>query len=105
MSSPGPVDHTLVCIECGTLGTAAAERGWRGLRSDDFSGTQSKRGTTAMNLSFLKSNRQSETAAPSDTDSDSLVVQIRRLGELRDSGLISAEQFRLRRAQLVGRSI
>jgi hypothetical protein len=37
MSSPGPVDHTLVCLECGTLGTAAAERGWRGLRCGDFS--------------------------------------------------------------------
>lgn len=57
-----------------------------------------------MNLSFLK-NRQSETAAPSDTGSESLVVQIRRLGELRDAGLISAEQFRVRRSQLVGRSI
>ena len=58
-----------------------------------------------MNLSFLKSNRQSETAAPSDTGSDSIVDQIRRLGELRDAGLLSAEQFRVRRAQLLGRSI
>ena len=58
-----------------------------------------------MNLAFLKSNRQSESAAPSDPGSESLVVQIRRLGELRDAGLISAEQFRVRRSQLVGRSI
>jgi Short C-terminal domain len=58
-----------------------------------------------MNLAFLKTSRQSEIAASSDTASESIVDQIRRLGELRDSGLISAEQFRVRRAQLVGRSI
>ncbi len=42
MSPPGPVDHTLVCLECGTLGTAAAERGWRGLRRGDFSTQMSR---------------------------------------------------------------
>ena len=58
-----------------------------------------------MNFGRLKASRASKTAAPSDTGSDSIVDQIRRLGELRDAGLLSAEQFRVRRAQLLGRSI
>ena len=58
-----------------------------------------------MNLSRLRANRHPRIAAPSDTGSDSVVDQIRRLGELRDAGLLSAAQFRVRRAQLLGRSI
>jgi hypothetical protein len=57
-----------------------------------------------MNLSRLK-GRHAQIAARNDVDSDSIVEQIRRLGELRDAGLLSAEQFRVRRAQLLGRSI
>jgi hypothetical protein len=58
-----------------------------------------------MNFGRLKANTRSKTAAPSDTGSDGMVDQIRRLGELRDAGLLTAEQFRVRRAQLLGRSI
>jgi Short C-terminal domain len=58
-----------------------------------------------MNFGRLKASTNAKTAAPSDTGSDSIVDQIRRLGELRDAGLLSAEQFRVRRAQLLGRSI
>ncbi len=58
-----------------------------------------------MNLGRLKASRSAKSAAPSDTGSDNVVDQIRRLGELRDAGLLSAEQFRVRRAQLLGRSI
>jgi hypothetical protein len=57
-----------------------------------------------MNLSRLK-NRHPQLAVRNDVDSDSIVEQIRRLGELRDAGLLSAQQFRVRRAQLLGRSI
>jgi hypothetical protein len=35
MSSPRPVRHALVCVECGTLSASPAERGWRGYLSDD----------------------------------------------------------------------
>ena len=58
-----------------------------------------------MNLGRLKASRDSKNDAPSDTGSDLVVDQIRRLGELRDAGLLTAEQFRVRRAQLLGRSI
>jgi hypothetical protein len=58
-----------------------------------------------MNFGRLKATKDSKTAAPGDTGSDGIVDQIRRLGELRDAGLLSAEQFRVRRAQLLGRSI
>jgi Short C-terminal domain len=57
-----------------------------------------------MNLSDLWAGKSGENAMSSfEDDSSALVDQIRRLGELRDQGLISAEQFRLRRAQLLGR--
>ena len=58
-----------------------------------------------MNFGRLKASSDTKNAAPSDTDSDLIVDQIRRLGELRDVGLLTAEQFRVRRAQLLGRSI
>jgi hypothetical protein len=57
-----------------------------------------------MNLSDLWAGKSDSNAAPSvEDDSRNLVDQIRRLGELRDQGLLSAEQFRVRRAQLLGR--
>ena len=58
-----------------------------------------------MNLSRLKNGRNPQVEERSEVDSDSVVDQVRRLGELRDAGLLSAEQFRVRRAQLLGRSI
>jgi len=58
-----------------------------------------------MNFGRLKASRDTKDAASSDTGSDLIVDQIRRLGELRDAGLLTAEQFRVRRAQLLGRSI
>ena len=58
-----------------------------------------------MNLGRSKTSRTAKSVAPSDPGSDNIVEQIRRLGELRDAGLLSAEQFRVRRAQLLGRSI
>jgi Short C-terminal domain len=58
-----------------------------------------------MNFGRLRASRESKNPAPSDKGSDSVVDQIRRLGELRDAGLLSAEQFRVRRSQLLGRSI
>jgi hypothetical protein len=58
-----------------------------------------------MNLARLRSSRHPLIATRSDAHSDGIVDQIRRLGELRDAGLLSAEQFRVRRAQLLGRSI
>ena len=58
-----------------------------------------------MNLGRLKANRSEKSAAPIDMGNDHIVDQIRRLGELRDVGLLTAEQFRVRRAQLLGRSI
>lgn len=36
---------------------------------------------------------------------DEIVVQIKRLCELRDMGLVTAEQFLLRRAQILGRPV
>jgi hypothetical protein len=57
-----------------------------------------------MNLSDLWAGKAGQNAAHSaEDDSSNLVDQIRRLGELRDQGLLSAEQFRVRRAQLLGR--
>jgi hypothetical protein len=57
-----------------------------------------------MNLSDLWAQKGGNAAtAPAEADSSSLIDQIRRLGELRDQGLLSAEQFRVRRAQLLGR--
>jgi hypothetical protein len=59
---------------------------------------------TTMNLSDLWAGKGEQNGAPSvEADSSTLVEQIRRLGELRDQGLLSAEQFRFRRAQLLGR--
>jgi hypothetical protein len=59
---------------------------------------------TTMNLSDLWAGKGEQNAARSvEADSSTLVDQIRRLGELRDQGLLSAEQFRVRRAQLLGR--
>jgi hypothetical protein len=58
-----------------------------------------------MNLGRGKASRSAKSVAPSEPGSDNIVDQIRRLGELRDAGLLSAEQFRVRRAQLLGRSI
>jgi hypothetical protein len=59
---------------------------------------------TTMNLSDLWAGKGEQNAARSvEADSSNLVDQIRRLGELRDQGLLSAEQFRVRRAQLLGR--
>jgi hypothetical protein len=58
-----------------------------------------------MNLGRLKASRSAKSAPPIDPGSDHIVDQIRRLGELRDAGLLTAEQFRHRRAQLLGRSI
>jgi hypothetical protein len=57
-----------------------------------------------MNLSDLWAGKVGQDATASVEDhSSNLVDQIRRLGELRDQGLLSAEQFRVRRAQLLGR--
>jgi hypothetical protein len=57
-----------------------------------------------MNLSDLWAGKAGQNTAQSvEADSSNLVDQIRRLGELRDQGLLSAEQFRVRRAQLLGR--
>lgn len=57
-----------------------------------------------MNLSDLWAGKANQDAPVSvEADSRTLVDQIRRLGELRDQGLLSAEQFRVRRAQLLGR--
>jgi Short C-terminal domain len=57
-----------------------------------------------MNLSDLWAEKaRANTAVSAEDDSRALVDQIRRLGELRDQGLLSAEQFRVRRAQLLGR--
>jgi hypothetical protein len=57
-----------------------------------------------MNLSDLWAGKGDSNASSSvEEDSSNLVDQIRRLGELRDQGLLSAEQFRVRRAQLLGR--
>ena len=57
-----------------------------------------------MNLSDLWAGKGEPNAArAAEADSSNLVDQIRRLGELRDQGLLSAEQFRVRRAQLLGR--
>jgi hypothetical protein len=35
MSSPRPVRHALICVECGTHSASPTERGWRGYLSDD----------------------------------------------------------------------
>jgi hypothetical protein len=60
---------------------------------------------TSMNLSDLWAGKGEQNGARSvEADSSTLVDQIRRLGELRDQGLLSAEQFRVRRAQLLGRA-
>ena len=57
-----------------------------------------------MNLSDLWAAKGDANASPAvEDDSRALIDQIRRLGELRDQGLLSAEQFRVRRAQLLGR--
>jgi hypothetical protein len=56
-------------------------------------------------MNFRLKARSAHAAAPNDTGSEPIVDQIRRLGELRDAGLLSAEQFRVRRAQLLRRSI
>jgi hypothetical protein len=62
------------------------------------------REVTSMNLSDLWAGKANQDAPVSaEADSTTLVDQIRRLGELRDQGLLSAEQFRVRRAQLLGR--
>ena len=56
-----------------------------------------------MNLRLRAKRAQS--VVPNDTGSEPIVDQIRRLGELRDAGLLSAEQFRVRRAQLLSRNV
>jgi hypothetical protein len=58
-----------------------------------------------MALFRTKNHTPAKFGSKQDTGSDNIVDQVRRLGELRDSGLLSAEQFRVRRAQLLGRPI
>jgi hypothetical protein len=57
-----------------------------------------------MNFRHSKVDRGPLLSARSnETESAALVDQLRRLGDLRDQGLLSTEQFYARRAQLLGR--
>jgi Short C-terminal domain len=58
-----------------------------------------------MNFNRLRATRSPQVFTSNGALSESIVDQVRRLGELRDAGLLSAEQFRVRKAQLLGRSI
>lgn len=57
-----------------------------------------------MNFRNSKDDRgQLIPARSNENESSILVDQLRRLGDLRDQGLLSTEQFYARRAQLLGR--
>jgi hypothetical protein len=57
-----------------------------------------------MNFRNSKHDRgQLIPARSNENESSILVDQLRRLGDLRDQGLLSSEQFYARRAQLLSR--
>jgi hypothetical protein len=57
-----------------------------------------------MNFGNSKPDRgQLNSARSNENENSALVDQLRRLSDLRDQGLLSNEQFYVRRAQILGR--